>query len=248
MNKKKILKWIEEEFDLNMSDICHNGVFLSCDDDNDECNKIATAVSPTINVINRSIDEGVNILITHHALWISSSDVVLTGVNMQKVMLLIKNKITLVSMHAPIDSHEEFSHSAIAAKKLELKNIKRIQIDGAHAFAGDFEGDTEDLKSKLSDFYGKEGLHSIANNKAGKVCILSGGGSKLFKKAISLGYDTFVTGNSDEPNWNDSKDFCKNFLSYGHYSTEKCGMIELGNEISRKNGVEHIFIEEKNPF
>lgn len=247
MQVKELVDWIAHHFDLKMDDLCKNGVFVDCIE-GAEITNVVTAVSPSIYAINTAIEKKANFMITHHALWRKSEEITITGVIKEKVKALLDNKITVISMHAPIDHHNKWSHGHIMMESLGFNHIQIRKVHGHHFIEGTFDGGAKLLYKQCKEFYGAEGKHAIVSDNSKKVWVMPGAGSKYFKDAIDHGADVYITGTSDEPNWYDAWENNVSFMSFGHYNTEKCGLQIIGEEISKQLGVQHSFIDEGNPL
>lgn len=243
---RKVVDFLIDEFDIEDEEICCNGLYL--DFENSDNVKIATAVYPSEYVIDKAIEAGVGLIITHHALWTKRSRHVITGSVYRSIKKLIDNNIGLFSMHGPLDDHKFLSHSMVAAKNAGLSDAKIKNIDGISFVIGKYDGTSEDLKKSLSLIYNNEGSSIINNNNPGNVYILSGSGHRFFSKALNDGCNTYITGTGDEPVWYLANENNANFMSFGHYATELCGLEETGKMLSEKFKIDHICIKENNPY
>jgi putative NIF3 family GTP cyclohydrolase 1 type 2 len=128
------------------------------------------------------------------------------------------------------------------AKLFSIKNLKPFYV----GFVGQLE-----KKMPFSDFV------NLVNKKlntdsyfiaAGPdmvktVGIVSGAASPEFKDAKEMGADTYICGDVREEIVRAVEESQINFISAGHYNTEKLGVKNLGELISKKFKVEVKFID-----
>jgi putative NIF3 family GTP cyclohydrolase 1 type 2 len=87
----------------------------------DEINKVAFAVSATVDSIEKAAQQGANALIVHHGIfWNYQGGKPIKGPHGKRVKTLVKNDISLLGYHLPLDAHLEVGNAAGIASKLEL--------------------------------------------------------------------------------------------------------------------------------
>jgi dinuclear metal center YbgI/SA1388 family protein len=91
----------------------------------------------------------------------------------------------------------------------------------------------------------RHGFMYFANGPAipQKVGIISGGATKYYYEAIEKGVDTFIAGSVGEPTPAMSYETGTNFVSLGHYWSEKPGIWALQHAIEHKFDVEATFVD-----
>ncbi|MCK5787605.1 MAG: Nif3-like dinuclear metal center hexameric protein [Chlamydiia bacterium] len=245
---QKVVDWVNEEFDLDIEDVCMNGIYVDADVKDSDCNSIITAVYPSDYVIEKAVELKASIIITHHSLWRKNQDVQITGLLHSKIKKLLDNNIMLISMHAPIDRHETFGHSFITAREIGCVDVRLQKIKGLCFAKAKFNGSVEDLEKRCIEFFGRSPMKAVFGESANNVYILSGGGSRFFGGVIDQGADCYITGTSDEPNWYAAEENKVSYFSFGHYTTEKCGMIAIGDFIGNNFDLSHTFVVENNVF
>ena len=214
--------------------------------------RMATAVSASLNVIQKAVDIKADLLLTHHGLFLKGRDMVVTRTLRSKLKLLLQHDISLISHHLPLDAHREFGNNWAAARALGWTNLEPFGLmQGRYiGVKGRFPGVTrEEFQEKLQVFYGQK-AHWVngGNEWVESAALISGGSYKSITAAAIEGVDCFITGNFDEPAWHDAKEEKINFYALGHAATEKIGVQMLGEHLHQKFGVAHTFIDEENPF
>lgn len=119
----EIIKMLEKEFPLSLQEKWDNsGLILG--DKNTHIQKAQISLDITENVIDRAIERGVDLIISHHPMIFSSikqiNDSTILG---KKILKLIKNGISVYALHTNLDDAKQGLNQYIA-EKLMGENIK----------------------------------------------------------------------------------------------------------------------------
>ena len=120
-----IIRKLEKKFPKSNAESWDN-VGLLVGSATDEVRKVQISLDATEEVIDRAIENNVDMIITHHPMIFSPLKVVTDGSLVgRKVLKLIKNNITLYSMHTNLDASPEGLNEYIT-EKLGWKESKII--------------------------------------------------------------------------------------------------------------------------
>lgn len=225
-------------------DFCPNGLQI---EGKKEIRSIATAVSASVEAIEKAASMSVDLLAVHHGIFWKNIEPRIQGPMKKKVQTLLNSDISLIAYHLPLDHHHEIGNNWLAAKEMGWKNLKAFD---AYGVQGEVEGITpEKLLEQLESFYSHKAHHAPSSKKEiRKIALVSGGAHWSLKKAIEEGVDAFITGSFDEPMWHMAKESNTDFFALGHSATEEIGVKRLGEHLSEKFDLSHTFIESDNPF
>lgn len=125
------------------------------------------------------------------------------------------DRISVYSVHAPLDHHPEVSPSVLLARALSLKAPTAFLpmargLAGGGAIIGDSDVTVAEVQRRLQAVIGPEvrvalgpGLSAEAadGRAAGRVAVVAGGGASVesLEAALALGCTTYVTGNALSP-------------------------------------------------
>ena len=188
-------KYIKEDFD---------NVGLMVGDKKRGISKILLALDCTNEVIEEAKINGVDLIITHHPLiFRKPSSITTDTLQGSKIMELIKHDIALYSAHTNLDSAENGMNETIA-KLVGLKESKLIEVNFKDNKAG--IGRIGLLEEEVSiERYAKKVMSSLGinhgrlvkgNETAKKIAIINGSGQDFIGKAVAMGADTIVTGDT----------------------------------------------------
>lgn len=219
----------------------------------DEIKKIVTGVTASQGVIDRAVALGADAVLVHHGYFWRGEDPCVTGMKGRRLRTLIKNNISLLAYHLPLDAHPEFGNNACLAQLFDFS------VDGPFGRPGEtpigFFGQCpnpttgEDLKNKISTALGREPLHIAGHDKEIKrVAWCSGGAQSYFQSAIDLGVDAFITGEVSEPVYYLALENGVDFFAAGHHATERYGVQALSKRLADKFSLQVEFVDISNPI
>ncbi len=246
VQRNVIIKYVDELLHISeFDDFCVNGMQV---EGKDEISKIVLGVSVSKRFFELAIENDADLIIVHHGLFWKNdpSPARLTGIQRERVALLIKNDINLLGYHLPLDAHPELGNNAQIMKRLELDTIAPVDV----GFLGKLSNPlpiTEfsnlvngRLETSAQIFpYGPKTVH--------RVFVMSGGSSRYYDMAAAMGADTFIGGDIKENIVRDLEEVGLNFIHAGHYNTEKFGIQALGQAISDQFNIPCHFIDVPNP-
>ncbi len=120
---EEIIRTLEKEFPIELAEEWDNTGHI-IGDKKDIINRVQISLDLTESVLNNAIENGVDLIITHHPPIFSSlkkiNDSSLIG---RKILKLIRHGINVYSLHTNLDSAKEGLNQYVA-EKLEGKNIK----------------------------------------------------------------------------------------------------------------------------
>ena len=197
--------------------------------------KILLAVDATLEVCQAAIDNGFDMIITHHPMIFSKmkkvNDDTVVG---QKIMGLIESGICCYAMHTNFDT--KGGMAKLAADKLELANQEVLE----ETLNGEGIGRIGLLKSEIS-------LKELAGSvKTGfdipsvmifgddeaiieKVAISPGSGKSVIGEAVKKGADCLITGDIGHHEGLDALELGLTIIDASHYGLEKIFMEYMHN-------------------
>ncbi|MCK5708215.1 MAG: Nif3-like dinuclear metal center hexameric protein [Candidatus Aureabacteria bacterium] len=244
---KNIVKFLDTLLESNdYDDYCPNGLQVEGED---AVSTIALGVSASLNIFKEAQKKGAQAILVHHGLiWGEKKFNRITGIFKERVRFLLKNDISLIGYHLPLDGHKKYGNNILIAKKIGLKKISFFAKHGNHNIG--VKGflskpvSFREIHKKLNTVFGQvNASYSFNDSSIRQVAIVSGGASKDFLEAAENNIDLFITGENGEPIQEIARETQKSFISCGHYATERFGLIELGKILQKKFKVKTFFID-----
>jgi len=253
MNKlSEIVKFLDEitmRESIKDWNEAHNG--LQCENKTGKVTKIASSVDCGLEDLLRAKKAGVDLLIVHHGIfW--SPPIPFTGVNFEKVKLLLDNNIALYSSHLPLDANNDFGNNVLIAKNLKLEIVDRcFDYYGTKigVLTNGIKGGVKELEKSLEKLFPmgiKKMQFGIKNPK--KIAICSGGAGSVVAELPSLGVDTLIVGELKEHHYVMAQELKLNLYQCGHYATETFGVRALAEICAKEFNLKNVVIKSENPL
>lgn len=212
-------------------------------DNSQEINSVYIAVFPSDHILKEILDlrkEGV-LLITHHPMvWDITTPQVFLDINPKLLPKLKQQRVSIYTIHVPLDKNGEYSTTVSLAKALDI--APEGEFYEYHGVKVGIYGKTdlktpEELADKFSTIIGHEtklwkyGTDEIRDQN---VALIAGGGNEIdiIQEIVDLGINTYVTGitalNDYSQNVHEfEKEKGINVIGGTHYSTEKFACMAL---------------------
>ena len=227
-------------------DYCPNGVQV---EGRAEVRRIATGVTASQQVLDAAIAWGADAILVHHGYFWRSEDAAITGIKKRRIAELLRNDVSLLTYHLPLDAHPELGNNARLGKLLGLTKQGRF---GEQNIACLGELESPQTLAQFAAWIGgrlQRVPQVIGDNARNirKVAWCSGGAQGYFEAAIAQGADVFITGEISEQNFHIANESGVAFIAAGHHATERYGIRALGEQLAERFGLEHKFFDQDNP-
>jgi dinuclear metal center YbgI/SA1388 family protein len=233
----------------DFSDYCPNGLQV---EGKKEIKKGCFAVSASLATIHEAVQKQADVLIVHHGIFWQKEPSVIVGTKKDKLELLLRNKMSLLAYHLPLDAHPRIGNNWKAAFDLEMNHLQPFHFMGKTPLGvkGTFRPiSVTEFQSKLEKYYGRAAQVVLGGKQEiSSAAIISGGGHRYLEQAADENVDCFITGSVDEPVWDIAKERQINFFALGHYCTEKVGILALMAELQKQFKISCEHIDLFNPF
>jgi dinuclear metal center YbgI/SA1388 family protein len=227
-------------------DYCPNGVQV---EGRADVRRIATAVSASQQVLDEAIAWGADAILVHHGYFWRNEDAVITGIKKRRIARLLKEDVSLLAYHLPLDAHPELGNNARLGKLLGLVEQGRFGDQGI-ARVGSLEHAQTLVQFVQQVAHGLQRVPQVigeGGKRIAKVAWCSGGAQGYFEAAIAQGVDAYITGEISEQNYHLAQESGVAFISAGHHATERYGIQALGEHLAENFGLEHRFFDQPNP-
>jgi dinuclear metal center YbgI/SA1388 family protein len=219
-----------------------------------EVSKVATGVSANLETLERAVEGGAELVITHHGLLWGDEVAPLSMPMAARLRALLCSEASLAAYHLPLDAHPEIGNNALLRDALGLEADER-PFGRAKGSAVGLIGrashpiDIAELRRRLTRAVGQEPLVFDAGpDRISTVGIVTGSGGFAVHEAGPMGLDALVTGEPSEPVMGEAREYGVHFLAGGHYATETFGIRRLGELVAERFSVEHEFVDVPNPI
>ena len=217
-----------------------------------EVTKVATGVSAHLELFERAAAAGAQLVVCHHGIFWGSRNGPIDARMKRRLQTMFDADLSLAAYHLPLDAHAEVGNNALICRALGFDPVRpfasaRGRPIGWLGKAGGVE--VADLLERARTAFGRDDvLHFDGGPGVVRTLgVVSGGGDGFFGEAIAAGVDAFVSGEPSEPAMADARESGVHFLAAGHWASETFGVRRLGELLAERFGIEHEFIEVRNP-
>ena len=217
---------------------------LICGDPAEPVRSILLAVDPVTAVVDEAIDAGVDMVITHHPLYLRGTDhVAATDPKGRTVHRLIRAGIALLNAHTSLDA----AHGGVAdalAERVGLASTVPLEPDPASPDQGIGRIGTlpqpvtlrrfaEDVASALPDSAPGLLVGGDLDAVVERIAVSGGAGDSLLQRARHAGADVFLTADLRHHPASEHLEDGRPYLLCGtHWATEWVGLEPLGRRLT----------------
>src|SRR4051794_7954954 len=217
-----------------------------------EVTHVLTGVSATLELHERAVELGAQLVLVHHGLFWSFHPTGLTPLLAARLRPLFKHDINLAGYHLPLDAHPVVGNNALLARALGC-----VEIEPFGSYKGTFIGQrgnfdapltASELHARVHEATGREPLLLGAGpERVRSIGIVSGSAADTLNEAVAAGLDAFLTGEPREHITAEATEHGVHFIAAGHHATETFGVRALGQLLEDRFAVRHTFLDQENP-
>ncbi|MEP5764799.1 MAG: Nif3-like dinuclear metal center hexameric protein [Halieaceae bacterium] len=248
------LSQLEQTFDellrpAQFRDYVPNGLQLQ---GREEVGLVVSGVSACQDLIDAALAMSADAVLVHHGFFWRNESPVITGMKRRRIGALLAADVSLFAYHLPLDAHPQFGNNACLARLLD------IRVDG-ELDPGDPDGvgnvgqfaeplPMAALLQRIEQQLQRPPLHvGDPERPVQRVAWCTGSAQDYIEAAVKAGAEVYITGEVSEQTVHVAREEGIEFIAAGHHATERYGVQAVGEEISRRLGIEHRFIDIDNP-
>lgn len=230
-------------------DYCPNGLQV---EGRNEVHSVVTGVTASQALIDNACEKNADAILVHHGYFWRNEDARIVGIKRKRIAALLKNNISLLAYHLPLDAHPEVGNNAQLGKLLD------IQIDGdLRSNINSVCGTYGHMKSPIKAEAFKDALDTKLRRKsthihAGTSDITTigwctGAGQGFIEAAAKQNLDAYISGEISEATTHLAREAGIHYFAAGHHATERYGVQALAEHLAKQFGIEHEFVDVDNP-
>lgn len=255
MKKVDLIKNLDEFLqNSEYKDSSKNG--LQVDSTKNNIKKIWYAVDATSYIMDKAIEEEVDMILVHHGLYWGFEQTT-TGIVFQRIKKLIDNNICLYASHLPLDAHKELWNNIWIIKQLiDSLDIKNYKIEEFWKYEGSMIGyairfsdaiDVDKVEEILtSKLWLKNGLYNFwMKEKISSISVISWWGGWMATETKEKNYDLYITGEAAHFEITFAKELEQSIFLWWHRETETFWVKLLAKYLQKEYNIEIVFLDEK---
>ncbi len=251
MKRDELVAWLDDTLAAHdVRDYGPNGLQV---EGREEVRKVATGVTACLALLERAAAWGADAVVVHHGLfWKGAGEVRVERSLRRRLSLLLREEISLLAYHLPLDRHPAVGNNAVLARELGIEDLApAFPLEGIPVgLAGRFPRalPVEAVVRRVAEVTGREPLLVAGGpDLVRTVGLVSGDAPGSLADAARMGLDLFITGEPSEPAVHLAREEGIHLLAAGHHATERFGVRALGELLAREHGLEVRFFDVPNP-
>lgn len=250
-NLLDIIQWCNIQLKTNeFKDYAPNGLQI---EGRTEVKKILCAVTASQTAIEAAILQKADLLLVHHGYFWKGEAYPITGMRGKRIKSLIKNDISLVAYHLPLDAHPTLGNNVAISDLLELQDIEALDPTERHPIGNigylNPPQSPEQFQRYLTDRLGFQAIHlPAAKTEIKKVGFCTGGAQDYISKAAAQDCDAYISGEVSERTFYEAAELNVHYYACGHHATERYGVQRLAQALAAQFELEVIYHELNNPI
>ena len=219
----------------------------------DRVERVACAVSSSLEVFDRTAVEGAQLLLVHHGMFWDNESRVIGRHLRRRLERLFAADITLAAYHLPLDGHQRIGNNARLAEELRLRVDGWFSEHGGVplARARDARGSRPAAGAGRARERGRrprsDRVPGRARARAHAGDLLRAGPAGSRSEAAAIGADALLTGEPQEDFRALARELGMSIVCAGHHATETLGVRAAAELVSERFGLEHVFLDVPNP-
>ena len=245
MDINELVAWCDEKLRVTeFEDYCPNGLQVEA---SESVRLLVSGVTASQALIDAAVERGADTLLVHHGYFWKGESLPLTGLKGQRVKALMRNGISLLAYHLPLDAHPELGNNAGLGRALGLAG--RSIVDGSLIWGAELATPVapEAVAAQLQAALGRSPLQLGPSRPIRRLAWCTGAAQGYIVDAARAGYDGFISGEVSEQTYHQAHELGISYFSAGHHATERFGVQALGDLIANHFGISHEYVELKNP-
>ncbi len=230
-------------------DYCPNGLQV---EGVSKVKKLVTGVTASQALLDAAHEKQVDMILVHHGYFWRSEDPRIVGIKRKRLATLLRNNISLLAYHLPLDAHPEVGNN------VQLARLLNIQIDGelqaeSQFICGSYGHLNQVMAAEKFKYLIDSSLHRECTHiNAGPSLITTigwctGAGQRFIESAIERDLDAYISGEISEPTAHIAREAGIHYFAAGHHATERYGIQALGEHLVQKFDLVHEFVDIDNP-
>jgi dinuclear metal center YbgI/SA1388 family protein len=214
----------------------------------DEVTRIACGVSASLELFERAVAAGAQLLLVHHGIFWRNEPLWIDRRQRRRLEALFAADLSLAAYHLALDAHPELGNNALLAEALGVRREREFGSVGLGGSLHEPSG-IDTLVARIREIVGgrEPVVYAHGPARVERVAICSGGAGSDVILAAHEGYDLYLTGEPEEPSLQNARELGIHFVAAGHYATETLGVQALAQHLAGRFGLEWEFLPVESP-
>lgn len=227
-------------------DYCPNGLQV---EGKTEIRKIVSGVTASMALLEAAYKRNADLILVHHGYFWKNEDARVVGIKRNRLAFILQNNLNLMAYHLPLDAHASLGNNVQLGRVMGVEFKGYVGDSGIVAFG-------ELVKAMPLQLFATQVEVALnrtpmvigpAQKIVKNIAWCTGAAQSYFEEAIAFGVDVFISGEISEQTTHLSHESGVAYIAAGHHATERYGVQALGAHLAERFGLQHEFIDIKNP-
>ncbi len=222
MTVQEIYEKLCERIPESLREPWDNDGLMCAPDDSREVRRTLVALDVTEEIVDYAIANDIDLILTHHPLIFRPISSVTEDYHVsRKVIKLVRNDISVISLHTRADKVEGGVND-ILCDMLGIRSAVPFGEGGIGRIGNlDEELDIQDFSYLVKDILECDGVRvADACIPVQRVAVIGGDGKDFVRAALEMGADTLVSGRLSYNVMEEANEMGINLIEAGHFFTE----------------------------
>lgn len=231
------------------SDYCPNGLQVQ---GKSEISKLVCGVTASQGLIDAAIGAGADAILVHHGFFWKGEDPCVIGMKRRRLAALLKNDVSLLAYHLPLDAHPQYGNNAQLALKLGIVSSGAMDPNNPLSVGNigklDAPISASEFCQRVAEVLEREPLLvSAGDHPIETIAWCTGAAQGYIDQAAAVGVDAYLSGEISEPTVHSARELGVHYIAAGHHATERYGVQAVAEFLASRLDLQVQFIDDDNP-
>lgn len=230
-----------------LRDYCPNGLQV---EGRAEVGRVLCGVTASQALLDAAVAGSYDAVLVHHGYFWRGEEGRVVGMRKQRLATLLRNDISLLAYHLPLDVHPVLGNNAqLAAVMGWIADARFAEQELGWIGKPDQAGmSAARMAGRIAERLGREPLVvGDGAREVKRIAWCTGGAQGYFELAIEAGADLYVSGEISEQTTHIARESGVPYIAAGHHATERYGPMALARHLVETFGIEADFLDLPNP-
>ena len=207
-----------------------------------EVTRVLTGVSATLELHERAVELGAELVLVHHGLFWRNEPLVVDARLRGRLEALFAGNASLLAYHLALDAHPTLGNNAQLASRVGATPEGPFGGVGLGCSLEDVALET--LVERVERAVDRPPLVLPGGpGTVGRIAISTGAAGYDLARAAHEGFDALLTGEAEEPSVATARELGITLIAAGHHATERLGVQALAAHLAERFQLEWRYIE-----
>lgn len=229
-----------------LRDYCPNGLQV---EGRPEVGRVLCGVTACQSLLDAAVSGGYDAVLVHHGYFWRGEDGRIVGMRKRRLATLLRNDVSLLAYHLPLDVHPRLGNNAQLAAVMGWRGDGRFaeQDLGWIGYPEDVGVSASGVGRRIAERLGREPvLVGDGERPVTRIAWCTGGAQGYFEQAIEAGADLYVSGEISEQTTHLARESGIPYIAAGHHATERYGPMAMARHLTTL-GLVADFLDVPNP-